>query len=206
MSKPKILLVDAFGIGVDYNIAESEENFSRETKTGLERMQSILHQAGRANFGLGMMLPDQFLAALNERLRTPISMSEMVCLWTSTYEVQHGLEAELGAPGMPPYIWCSHGSDVDFDWLRSRRLHKWSGCRGLFMSGPGRIKSHPAYYDLVRLHLSTKVLCQDLAFSDMAMIDTSIENVGCARSLGIDARVISPFGVRDMLQELRTRT
>ncbi|MFN8553088.1 MAG: hypothetical protein U0103_16570 [Candidatus Obscuribacterales bacterium] len=205
MSKPKILLADAFGIGVRCNIAEGEENFSRETRTGLDRMRLIFDQAGRVEFAQGMISPDQFLSALNERLRTPITMWELVCLWTSTYEVQHDLEAEFGASGMPPFVWCSHGSAFDFDWLRARRLHKWNGCRGIFMSGPGRIKSRPAYYDLLRLHLSTKVLCEELDFSDMVMIDTSIENVGCARSLGIDARVLSPFGVRGMLQDLRQR-
>lgn len=202
--KPKILIVDVFGIGVDYNIAEGEENFSRETRTGLERMRIIFEQAGRANFAKGLLTPDQFLDALNERLRKPITMLEMISLWTSTYEVRHDFRGELCASGMPPYVWSSDGNDVDFAWLRAHRLHKWSGCRGMFMSGPGRIKSRPAYYEVLRHDLS-KELCEDLAFSDMVMIDSSIESVGCARSLGIDARVFSPFGVRDMLQELRTR-
>lgn len=205
MSKPKILIVDAFGVGVDYNIAESEENFSRQTKTGLERMRTIFDQAGRADFAKGLLKPDQFLAALNERLLTPITMCEMVCLWTSTYEVRHDFRGELCASGMPPYVWSSDGNDVDFAWLSAHRLHKWAGCRGMFMTGPGRIKSRPAYYEVLR-HDLRRELCEDLAFSDMFMIDPSIENVGCARSLGIHARLISPFGVRHVLQELRTRT
>lgn len=204
MSKPKLLLVDAFGIGVDYNIADVEENFSRETRTGLEHMRVIFEQAGRADFAKGLISPDQFLAALNVMLRTPITMSELVCLWTSTYEVQHDLRGDLAARGLPPYVWCSNGSNVDFDWLRAHGIHKWNGCRGLFISGPGRDKSRPAYYELLRLHMSTKVLCEDLAFSDMVMIDTSLENVSCARALGIDARLNPWNGVRGILEELKT--
>lgn len=202
MAKPKILLVEAFGIGVHHNTAEREDNFSRETRTGVEHLRMIFEQAGRADFAKGLISAEQFLVALNASLRSPITMSELVCLWTSTYEVQHDLRGDLAARGLPPYVWCSTGSDVDRDWMRARGIHNWSGCRGLFMSGPGRDKSRRAYYDLLRLELS-KVLCQELAFSDIAMVDTSMDAVTCARSLGIDANLVLWHGVRGILKELR---
>lgn len=204
MCKPKIILVDAFGIGVNYSIADSEENFSRETKTGVERMRIILEAAGRALFATGQITLEQFHAALNERLRRPISMSELVCLWTSTYEVDHEVRGDLGAHGLPPYVWCSNGNEIDFDYLRSRGLRHWSGCRGIFMSAEGQVKSSPVFYELLRLHLSTRVLCDELAFSEMVMLDTKMENVLCARARGIDARLIGHYTVQAALAEIRS--
>ncbi len=204
MSKPKIILVDAFGIGVNYNIADGEENFSRLTRTGQQRMLTILAAAGRAQFATGQITLEQFHTALNERLRTPISMSELVCLWTSTYEVDHEVRGDLGGHGLPPYVWCSNGNEIDFDYLRSRGLRHWSGCRGIFMSGVGRVKSSPAFWQMMRLDLSTRVLCDELAFPEMVMLDTSMENVLCARALGMDARLIGHYTLKAALSELRS--
>jgi hypothetical protein len=101
-------------------------------------------------------------------------------------------------------VWCSNGNEVDFDWLRAHNLHKWRGCRGLIMSDLGRTKSSVAFYDIAQLHICARVLCEDISFTEMVMLDTSRENVLCARSLGIDARLVSNVSdVLAVLEELR---
>lgn len=209
MSKPKLMLVDPFGLAVRYSIADGEENFSREARISLGSMRLALDAAGRVDFATGQMPLEQFLAALNERLRDrqsrQFSLSELVCLWTSTYEVEHEVQGELGAFGLPPYVFSSGGNEVDFDWLRARGVHKWQGCRGLQMGGLGRLKDHPAYYELLRLHFTTKVLCQEIRFDEMVMLDPCDESVQCAKKLGIDAHVVTSLSsLRAVLNELRS--
>ncbi len=198
--KPKVLLLDAFGIAVDYNIGKSELGFAQLTGLSHEEMVTVLNEAGRINFAWGNIDHTEFHLALNHLLHhrpsvdaamRGVTLSQLICQWTATYSVRDSIKdilaihQNLNDP--TPVFWCSNANEIDIDWLTAHGLLTWPGVRGLITSSEtGAKKSDPNFFHRAR-DIVSKALNEEIALDEMMLVDSDHENVRCASRLNIDS-------------------
>jgi glucose-1-phosphatase len=196
----KTIIFDLGGVIVPFDFAHAYERMETWSGLGRQEIRTRLTEGGLAErFERGQVTPDEFRAALNQRLGTSISSGQFVEMWLSIFTPGQTLIAEsLIASLAARYrvILLSNTTLTHFQWLSANTPHLRHMHHYVLSYAVGAAKPQPEIY--AEAILRARCEAGECFFTDDVM-----KYVEGARAAGIDAEQFT--GEAELREHLAAR-
>jgi len=193
----KLLAFDMGKVFVDFQWEVVCKGFCERSAMAMEEFRVVLKYAATLGYEHGRITTEEFVAALNRKIGSQISLEEFLELWVVSYEENQQMAALLEALSkrLPLYV-VSNTNEAHHSYLQRRFNVERHFKEKLYSYQIGSCKPEPEIY----LEIMRR---SGLPAEQCLFIDDLEQNVAAARELGM--QVVRFVGIEDLKTELAIR-